>query len=762
MQAAKLSSFLTLIISSFTPIKCLPATPTTQIPEADWNAQLSKAENLFFPQQETFRSNTDGNLDPVIFRKLPDVHLTRAKYNVNAFINYMALAQEFDKLIDALNDLHYEVTGELSNPEYPEVLLHEEYQIQYQQKSPEGSRIFEYKKQLRILSTEIIFMKNNVINNKHNFLEAFHVQLPQKPPKGGPSANFTSENTRYKRNIFKAIWNFVFGSSDSENINVLKRNVKILQQNGKLRDEYLGKLTDTVNLLQANQKDTINYLDSLSFEFSRLNYTLDKVTREVQLLTIDKAFILSLLQYRGRMSTIQGGHAQLQITVGSVLRYLDSISKSQIVPSMLRPQKLLAILNMVENNLLSKPNLALPLPKEKVFEYYKILEITSMIHGQYLFVMVSLPLVYAGLSLDIYKVYSLPYFNPTLGRFISYDIDNHYFALSRDGQYICFLSDQQASSCLLSKGRFCELTSALFATDVIDLCVYHVFKNNQEGIERTCKVVLSKEFSKRVMLLDENLYYLALKNNTKIQLNCVHSTTYTVLQAPMAFLNVPSGCTAVNSEIEILGSNILTSEIDGDGLVEQTQQYITSFEKSKSFRLTKLIDFGNFTPSEISLLRRKFNSTGQTTKLSYSEIQAGVESIDENYSEDGLSTPVIILIAVLSTVVFSMIIVSILYLRHKRYIKFPRFNPSRPSTSASVHFKVDPEDPEGQVSLPLNPNQAKESQTPGEQPQSKRTSRRELREAMKFLESNYDADFSKYLAKIESTEKGKLKAKSTQ
>ena len=748
----------------------------------DFNAQLNGEKNLFFPQAELLGKDSEANADPVIFQKLPEVHLTRAKYNVNAYVNYMTVAETFDSLINALTDLSTDVQAELANQDYPDELIQEEHQVIYQNGNAEGSRIHQYGSQLKAVSSEIEALKRNVVSSKREFLESFHTQFlksgsnrgtrpvlndkqssldppPTKRPFETQPKTEQGSGQKSKRNIFKSIWDFVFGSSDSQNLKTLQSNVKRLAENGLLRDQYISKMTDSINLLQEAQRGNKNYLSELSEDFMTLNSTLSGVTREVKLLRIDKEFIFQMLHFNYRLNSVQDGYFQAQLTVASVRRYLDAVSRNEMTPSMVSPDRLYSILSMVENNLLSRPNLALPLPKEEVFEYYKLLEVTSIIQGHYLFIMVSLPLIYPSLSLTIYQVHNLPYYNEKLDRYVSYDITENLFAISKDGQYLTYISESEAHSCISTRGRICKLTTALYATDNLDSCVYSVFMNNEQKIKNSCNIVLNKDFSKRIMLLDENLYYVTLKGDTKIQISCVRSVKYKILRSPFTFVMIPPGCVGTADDFQIIGTNSLSSRIDGSDLIDLSNKFTASFEKTQSFRLTEVIDFRNFTKRQISNLREGFNSTDSLEKLSFNTLNDKVQSIDENY-EKSMSTWLIVLIAVICTIVFTFCLLGTVYLRHKGYLKYstdktstktyPQVLYSSETVTTPPTVTIFEENDRNNTKATENKTETDGTEKEPIRDKVKNQVRKlndldkEQEEAMQFLEQTYHADFSKY------------------
>ena len=150
---------------------------------------------------------------------------------------------------------------------------------------------------MKALSSEIVSLKRNVVSSKLGYLESFHTQFlatdstrgsrpnlndrtsPMDPPlvEPSPKPNANTEQSSgqiHKRNVFKSIWNFIFGSSDSQNLKTLQSNVKRLAENGLLRDQYISKMTESINLLQETQRENTNYFSQLSDDFVALNSTL--------------------------------------------------------------------------------------------------------------------------------------------------------------------------------------------------------------------------------------------------------------------------------------------------------------------------------------------------------------------------------------------------------------------------------------------------------------------------------------------------------
>ena len=151
---------------------------------------------------------------------------------------------------------------------------------------------------------------------------------------------------RTKRSVIHSIFNFLFGSGDSnsEMIEQIKNNLDILEQNQQnIGDELMRQLEmiDKSNI-QIGQNRTV--LNALSRELIQLNNSLNSVSETVKELQFSKNFILAMLQVRNWLTMMRDGMENLKEDLGKISEYMTSLTTHKVTPNLIPPTDLRDIL----------------------------------------------------------------------------------------------------------------------------------------------------------------------------------------------------------------------------------------------------------------------------------------------------------------------------------------------------------------------------------------------------------------------------------
>ena len=237
---------------------------------------------------------------------------------------------------------------------------------------------------------------------------------------------------RVKRGLIHSIFNFFFGSGDSnsETINQIKSNLDILEQNQQiLGDELMRQLEmiDNSNI-QISQNRAV--LKMLSRDLMQLNNSMNSVSEGIKALEFSKNFILAMLQLRNRLAIMRDGMENLKEDLSKIYEYMTSLATHKVTLNLIPPTDLRDILEDVKAKLVANPKLALPVNKNAdIWSYYQFLKIDSFVHRDMLIVILTLPLIDKDLQFDLFKAHSLPLLHPKLKKVFTYELDSAYIAL---------------------------------------------------------------------------------------------------------------------------------------------------------------------------------------------------------------------------------------------------------------------------------------------------------------------------------------------
>ena len=99
---------------------------------------------------------------------------------------------------------------------------------------------------------------------------------------------------------------------------------------------------------------------------------------------------------------------------------------------------------------------------------------------------IDFPLVDQSLHMNLYKVHNLPMLHPTLHVHAQYEIEGSYLATVMDGMFITLPTALDVRLCLMMNGHLCMFNQVLYPVEHINWCIYTLFINDKEQIERNC------------------------------------------------------------------------------------------------------------------------------------------------------------------------------------------------------------------------------------------------------------------------------------
>ena len=76
--------------------------------------------------------------------------------------------------------------------------------------------------------------------------------------------------------------------------------------------------------------------------------------------------------------------------------------------------------------------------------------------------------------------------HPILHVHAQYELESSYLATVMDGMFIMLPTALDVRLCLMTNGHLCMFNQALYPVEQINWCVYALFINNEEQIERNC------------------------------------------------------------------------------------------------------------------------------------------------------------------------------------------------------------------------------------------------------------------------------------
>ena len=165
---------------------------------------------------------------------------------------------------------------------------------------------------------------------------------------------------------------------------------------------------------------------------------------------------------------------------------MRALASQELNPMIIPPDILKNILHKIETNIKSHARLKMcEDPETNIWSYYGTIKLTPIVLEDYLMLILTVPLVDQSLHMNSFKEQNLPMLHPTLYVHVQYEIEGSYLAALMDGMFMTLPTALDVRLCLMMNGHLCMLNQALYPVEHRSWCIYALFINDKNQIERT-------------------------------------------------------------------------------------------------------------------------------------------------------------------------------------------------------------------------------------------------------------------------------------
>ena len=136
-----------------------------------------------------------------------------------------------------------------------------------------------------------------------------------------------------------------------------------------------------------------------------------------------------------------------------------------------------------------------------------------------------------------------------------YEIEGSYLATVMDGMFITLPTALGIRLCLVTNGHLCMFNQALYPVEHMSWCIYALFINDKEQIEKNCLLKTINCTTNLVYSLDGYLWAISALAAEKLQIRCVMETHVITIKPPLQIADIGNGCEAYSASIYILAKS---------------------------------------------------------------------------------------------------------------------------------------------------------------------------------------------------------------
>ena len=165
-----------------------------------------------------------------------------------------------------------------------------------------------------------------------------------------------------------------------------------------------------------------------------LQDSLKDVKKDLKVLFTTRKFLLIHAEILIHSNRLRIAVDTLKNDINRFVQYLMMLSSGKLSPALIDPTHFQKELLYIQKQLSSTFRLPED-PTENVWHYYKYLTLNYITFVDKIIVLVKIPLVDNHSALNLYKIYNLLAFNPTIGKSVEYNIEGNSIAVSHDKIY---------------------------------------------------------------------------------------------------------------------------------------------------------------------------------------------------------------------------------------------------------------------------------------------------------------------------------------
>jgi len=381
--------------------------------------------------------------------------------------------------------------------------------------------------------------------------------------------------------------------SNHRNVRKLKRNMKILQDQNILQDKQIRETAHYLNLTTLEVLEHRRVLTELDYRIQQLANTNSILEKEVDNLRYVTATLVEL-QSVGHQLTM--GIDALSGNVDRLYEYMRVLASHEVHPMILPPRELKRVLEEARPVIRETDSrLAFPAdPEADIWSYYPIMRITPIVAYDCLIILLTIPLVDRSNELSVYKVHNLPALDPSGLFAFTYELEGDYLALTDTRSHLALPSADEVHLCQTTRGHVCSLSTALYTAEGNTWCLYALFTNDKEGIEKRCRGRVVQPTYNRAVNLGGYIWAISSIKREQVFVRCALKTTDQWITPPLHILNVPNGCAALAPSLLIPARNDISAKHQS----EERTRYFVDFNQ----RYQNISGYGVWNQLEIQAL----------------------------------------------------------------------------------------------------------------------------------------------------------------
>ena len=361
-----------------------------------------------------------------------------------------------------------------------------------------------------------------------------------------------NHNNRHKRSLLPLghLFSFLFGTANQDDLESIKHSVKTIYDNQESQAQVLNDVISITNVSRTLINENRLLINGMIETIITLNTTLKEIQYDLFLLLTTRKFFLIHAETLTHSHRLNNEVNNLINDIQVIEQYMTMFSSGELNPKLITPKLLIKELIKIQGKLPS--SLKLPEdPKQNIWHFYKFLSVSHITHDNKIIILIKLPLIDHDSTLDLYKVYNLPVFNPSLNKALSYELETNTLAVSMDRNYVTIPTESEFIECTLASGHFCNLRSALYHMQSSKMCIIALFLKDETAIIENCEMKVMNITGPLALYLDNGTWAIATADIEQMEVTCPKQKHVISITPPLSIINLQPACSAFSAKFKL-------------------------------------------------------------------------------------------------------------------------------------------------------------------------------------------------------------------
>ena len=119
-----------------------------------------------------------------------------------------------------------------------------------------------------------------------------------------------------------------------------------------------------------------------------------------------------------------------------------------------------------------------------------------------------------------------------------YEVEGSYLVTVMDGMFITLPTALDVRFMLMTNGHLCMFNQALYPVEHMNWCIYALFINNKDQIERNCLLRTINWTTNLAYSLDGYLRAISALVTEELQIRCIMETHLVTIKPPLQIVDI--------------------------------------------------------------------------------------------------------------------------------------------------------------------------------------------------------------------------------